>query len=209
MGVKTLPQASTRDINKYHGVQRFQSCIKPMRWLLQVLSLVPYRYNEKNGQYEFSWCSVAAWRTIFTAIYVTVIVAASIIGLVMMFIRDEYPTSVSLAGVILIMQCLLNAWVQLLCTLGTARRQCRLMNSWCFIAADSALNITKGMKLVIIRQLSFLAIFWSVSLSLTLFSYPEMIMEILDVLGHNILLLPRSLTLLPAPLPLVRTPGHD
>lgn len=207
MGIKTLPQAVSRDVNKCQGVQRFQSSIKPMWGLMQAFSLVPFLYNEKSGQYEFSWCSVAAWRTILTAIYVTVIVGASIIGLVMMFIREDYPTAVSLAGVILIMQCLLNSWVQLLCILGTARRQCQLMNSWYFIAADNAFDITKGMKLVIIRQLSFLATFWFVSLSMTLFGYPKMMMDILDVLSQNMLLLPKSLTLLPTPLPLVRTLG--
>lgn len=212
MGAKTPSQAFTRHTNTLNGVQHFQSCIKPMWWLVEVLSLVPYRYNRKKDQYQFSWCSMAVCRTIFTAFYVTVIVATSVIGLVTLVTRgeksatggDENPTVVSLAGVILVMQCLVNAWVQLLCILRTVRRQCQLMNSWYYTAGNSALDITKGMKFVIIRQLSFLVIFWSVSLSLTLLGYPEMMMDILDVLAQNMFLLPRSWTMLPAPLPLVR-----
>lgn len=217
MGDKPLPQAFTGGVkSKGDGVQLFQSCIRPIQWLTQVLSLVPYRYNKEKKQYELSWCTWAAWRTVFTAVYLTVLVAASVTGMVMLISRggtaamgvDENSAAISLAGVILVMQCLLNAWVQLLCTLGTARRMCRLANSWCSIAANTTLNITRRMKLVILRQLTFLAVFWSVIITLTLLEYPVMLLDILDALGHNMFLLPSTWTTLPSPMPLVLRTQH-
>lgn len=197
---------------KADGVQRFQSCIKPLWWLLQFLSMIPYRFYRQTGQYELSWYSWEAWRTILTAIYMTVLLAASITGLVivistggsMTLDTDEDAAAIKLAGFILVMQCLVNAWFQLLCMLGTVRRLCRLMNSWCHLAAVFVLDITKGVKLVIIRQLSFLALFWAISITLTILGYPDIFIDVLDTLGLNMLLLPRVWTTLPAPLPQVR-----
>ena len=192
-------------------MQQFRTTMRPLWQLLQVLGMVPFRFCQHNGQYELSWCSWAAWRTILTTVYVTTLLAVSVTGLVIVLSSggsnnldpDEEIVAIKLAGIILIMQCLINTWIQFLCVMGTVRRLCSLMNSWCLLAADCVLDITKGVKLVLLRQLSFLFLFWSVSITLTLLTYPGVYISILDALGQTMLLLPKDWTTLPTPLPLV------
>ncbi|KAK8400959.1 hypothetical protein O3P69_002623 [Scylla paramamosain] len=133
------------------GVQRFRTTMRPLWWFIQVLGMVPFRFCQQTGQYELSWFSWAAWRTIFTAVYVTALLAASVTGLVIVLSSggsvsldpDEDTAAIKLAGIILMMQCLVNAWIQLLCVIGTVRRLCSLMNSWCvYISILDALGQT-------------------------------------------------------------------
>ena len=192
-------------------MQQFRTTMRPLWQLLQVLGMVPFRFCQHNGQYELSWCSWAAWRTILTTVYVTTLLAVSVTGLVIVLSSggsnnldpDEEIVAIKLAGIILKIQCLINTWIQFLCVMGTVRRLCSLMNSWCLLAADCVLDITKGVKLVLLRQLSFLFLFWSVSITLTLLTYPGVYISILDALGQTMLLLPKDWTTLPTPLPLV------
>ncbi|KAK8372958.1 hypothetical protein O3P69_012325 [Scylla paramamosain] len=112
------------------GVQRFRTTMRPLWWFIQVLGMVPFRFCQQTGQYELSWFSWAAWRTIFTAVYVTALLAASVTGLVIVLSSggsvsldpDEDTAAIKLAGIILMMQCLVNAWIQLLCVIGTLIR---------------------------------------------------------------------------------------
>ncbi|KAK3854707.1 hypothetical protein Pcinc_038836 [Petrolisthes cinctipes] len=163
-----------------------QPKLKPLHALLQTLGTIPYMYDERRYQYILTWCSWPAAYTILITVYMIVLLVVSVIGLVpvmtgtMPLDNNSSVAALKLIGVILILECVVNALGQLVSNIVFGRRGCRLLNSWHHLIASSQLDPTSGLMSTHIRQLVFLVLFWAANLTMAVLGRPSLVTQLLD-----------------------------
>ncbi|XP_068210583.1 uncharacterized protein [Palaemon carinicauda] len=131
-----------------------------MRITLKVMGTIPMNYNEESGQYEFRWLTFSAMHTCIIFVWFSILVVTTSIGLGRLltecdFLGESHSHEIELLTVIIIVGCLMNAWVEVFYLLYNRNRFCTYLGQWQDIAQRTGLNPTKGLR----RSTTILAIF--------------------------------------------------
>lgn len=170
-----------------------QPKLRPLQILLRTLGINPYMYDDQRYLYVLTWCSWPATYTILTTGYTILVLVVSLMGLVPLMdgtkIIDDNSdmAALKLIGIVLVLECVVNACFQLVANMVFSRRACRLFNSWQHLIASTQLNPTCGLLSTHIRQLAFLVLFWAALLTMTVMGRPSFVAHSLDGLALVIL----------------------
>ncbi|KAK4297013.1 hypothetical protein Pmani_030531 [Petrolisthes manimaculis] len=163
-----------------------QPKLRPLHTLLQTFGAIPYMYDGRRYQYILTWCSWPAAYTILTTIYMIILLVVAVIGLIpvmtgtMPLDNNSNVAALKLIGVILLLECVVNALGQLVSNIVFGRRGCRLLNSWHHLIASSQLDPTTGLMSTHIRQLVFLVLFWAANVTMAVLGRPSLVTQLLD-----------------------------
>lgn len=177
-----------------------QPSLRPLRVMLRVIGILPYHYNDTTFEYQHSWRSWTTVHTLLTAVYTSVLIVTSVIGLSSMWSssqcqkQDKNIQAIKLTGLILVSETLVNAWAQVLSALYAGHRLTTLLNTWNSLVAITDLDPTKGLRHSVFRQIAFLGIFTCVLLIMTLIGQPMIVTHALDGAVEGMFMVPPTWT---------------
>ncbi|XP_042223625.1 uncharacterized protein LOC121867673 [Homarus americanus] len=161
-----------------------------IRLTLRLLGIVPYTYSRTLQEYVLAWRSVAALHTLLVFAWLTALLITTSVGLVRMFLRSQFLDKSSesheteLLGVVIIVGCLLNAWVEVLNVVLYGHPICKFLNQWKVLVAETSLDPTKGLRVSSIVHALFLYAFVIAVLVVAVIGPPDKLMDIVDLLAQ-------------------------
>ena len=180
---------------------------KVFRIILLLLGFVPNIYDKKKRKFIVKWRSFTGIHCILTAIWITTVSVTTCLGLYT--ISEAHPNSekfppetrnyfeqrkktavIEHMGVIIVIGCVINAWIQIFSMIWYSQKICTLMNLWHDFAIKHAIDPTPGVKKAthIHAGVIFLFMVWVVA---TIFvGRPKIIVYVFDCLAHVILMVP-------------------
>ncbi|XP_066948371.1 LOW QUALITY PROTEIN: uncharacterized protein Orco [Macrobrachium rosenbergii] len=167
-----------------------------MRITLRVMGTIPMKYNKETGNYEFRWLTFSAMHTCVIFAWFNILLVTTGIGLGRLFTECDFlgkSTSheIELLTVIIIVGCLLNAWVEVFYLLYHRNSFCSYLGEWQAIARRTGLNPAKGLR----RSTSILAIFLYTFIVLVLIASAfggDTLVGVEDALAKVFLLIPED-----------------
>ncbi|XP_064122470.1 uncharacterized protein LOC135226691 [Macrobrachium nipponense] len=182
------------------------SALWPLRMFLRVIGIIPYVYNEEKIEYTVKWWSPSGIHTLANALYMTTLLITTTVGVIKMATtqelrgqsgsdddnEDKNHQAIKLTGVILLSECLVNAWAQTLNVIYAGKRMCKLLNRWNGLSVAAELDPVKGLRRRVVWQIFFVAVFASTIFVMTLVGHPKIVPLVLDGVAEGMLVVPKD-----------------
>ncbi|KAK8723829.1 hypothetical protein OTU49_011564 [Cherax quadricarinatus] len=164
-----------------------------IRITLSLLGIVPYSYNSDTHRYVLNWRSWAGLHTIGVFLWLCALLVSTSVGIVRVFVQSQFLQEsgnheLELMGVVIIVGCLLNAWVEVINVIILGRSLCNFLNLWQMFSARTSLDPTRRLRFASCVYAIFLYAFVFAVLVVAVLGPSDMLMGIVDLLTQVLFL---------------------
>lgn len=165
----------------------------PVSITFRVFGMHPCTYDPSTQQYSMRWCSLSVIHTILNLVWFSLLLITSCLGIARLFsypdfLKDSGSDEMQLLGVLIIVGCLCNAWVNVLARLILWKSFCDFFNKWKDIATNTDLNPFRNVGIMLSVYLSFLICFLCVVGAVCMLGSSDLFLATVDLLARVLLL---------------------
>ncbi|XP_045116719.1 uncharacterized protein LOC123507672 [Portunus trituberculatus] len=175
-------------------VRRKQSLMLPriISCTYRVFGMHPCTFDRTTHQYTMRWCSPSAWYSLVLLAWLSLLLVMSLVGMVRLFSSDFHSGSradeMQLMAMLIIVGCLLNAWMNMLCRLLHWRSFCDFINRWMHIASTTDLHPFRRSDIMLFVYVASLIAFLGSITAMSMSTSSDLFLGAVDVLARVLLL---------------------
>lgn len=165
----------------------------PVSMTFRIFGMHPCTYNPSTQHYFVRWCSPPVMHTVLNLVWFSLLLITSSVGmgrlfLYPQFVKDSESDEMQLLGVLIIVGCLFNAWVNVLSRLILWRPFCDFFNKWRDLASSTDLNPFRHVGLILSVYIAFLICFLGVVGAVCMLGSSHLFLATVDLLARVLLL---------------------
>lgn len=165
----------------------------PVSMTFRIFGMHPCTYNPSTQHYFVQWCSPPVMHTVLNLVWFSLLLITSCVGmgrlfLYPQFVKDSESDEMQLLGVLIIVGCLFNAWVNVLSRLILWRPFCDFFNKWRDLASSTDLNPFRHVGLILSVYIAFLICFLGVVGAVCMLGSSHLFLATVDLLARVLLL---------------------
>lgn len=165
----------------------------PISMTFRVFGMHPCTYDPSTQHYSVRWCSTPVIHTILNLVWFSLLLITSCFGMARLFsypdfLKDSGSDEMQLLGVLIIVGCLLNAWVNVLSRLILWRPFCDFFNKWRDLASTTDLNPYRHVGIILSVYIAFLICFLGVIGTVVMLGSSSLFLATVDLLARVLLM---------------------
>lgn len=175
-------------------VRRNQSLLLPriISCTFRLFGMHPCTFDRTTHQYTMRWCSPSAWYSLVLLAWLSLLLVTSLVGMVRLFLnfpKGSGTDEMQLLAVLIIVGCLLNAWVNVLCRLLQWRSFCDFINRWMHIASTTDLHPFRRSDIMLFVYVASLIVFLGSVAGMSMSTSSSLFLGAVDLLARVLLLM--------------------